>query len=439
MNKVTIKKIVNGGKGLAKLDDGMTLFVKYVLPGETVQFRKPQTKKGFATAELKAVIAPHQDRTSPYCPYYTVCGGCDLMHCCYSTQIQIKKQIIQDLLERQPDQNIKKLSERVRHPIESNEHFYYRQRIRLQVNEHADLGYRAYHSHQFVPVNKCIIARPEINEALTVLEGSEVARQLLGITEELEIQWNPASSRIAFIFQLKRKPRPMDIKRGQALIDSYPLLESLLFSGDNFATITLADNNAKQYLGFSFQEKSHSSTINMEWETGGFCQVNMSQNTGMIQTVIDLARIKSSEKVLDLFCGMGNFSIPLAAAASSVYGIEGQGASIRSAKRNSTLNNFTNTTFVKADISKGCDKLLAEGKSFDCTILDPPRQGIPELAEKISKLTRKRMVYVSCDPATLCRDLGQLLPYGFIVKAIQPIDMFPQTHHIETVVLLEKN
>ena len=135
---------------------------------------------------------------------------------------------------------------------------------------------------------------------------------------------------------------------------------------------------------------------------------------------------------------MGNFSIPMAMTAKSVAGFEGQGSAIRSAKHNAQLAKLKNTRFSKRPIHRACEELLATGAFFDCVVLDPPRQGAPGLAESIGQICKKRLVYISCDPATLCRDLSDFSQHGFTITAIQPVDMFPQTHHIETVVLLEK-
>ena len=143
--------------------------------------------------------------------------------------------------------------------------------------------------------------------------------------------------------------------------------------------------------------------------------------------------------MLDLYCGMGNFSIPLAGRAHTVLGIEGKGAAIRSAQKNSEAAGLDNTEFSKSPIHPACEKLLAAGRTFDFVLIDPPRQGAPGLADRLSGLCRSRLVYISCDPATLVRDLADLCRQGFTVSRIRPVDMFPQTHHIETVVLLEKN
>lgn len=158
----------------------------------------------------------------------------------------------------------------------------------------------------------------------------------------------------------------------------------------------------------------------------------------MIEIVLDFCGLTQTESVLDLYCGMGNFSIPLAGVAKELLGVEGQGAAIRSAKMNAQRNGLTNCRFLKKPVENICKELVAHGKTFDCVLIDPPRQGVPGLAGLLASIAAKRLVYVSCDPATMCRDLVALNDEGFQVRRIQPVDMFPQTHHIETVVLLEK-
>ncbi len=159
----------------------------------------------------------------------------------------------------------------------------------------------------------------------------------------------------------------------------------------------------------------------------------------MIQLVQQFARPEPTDRILDLYCGMGNFSVVLARQAGAVLGIEGQGSAIRSAKSNAERNHLTNCTFIKSDVASACRDLAARGESFATVICDPPRRGLSGLAGLAGILATTRMVYISCDPATLCRDLQDLVGQGFFIGAIQPLDMFPQTHHLETVVLLEKN
>jgi 23S rRNA (uracil1939-C5)-methyltransferase len=184
---------------------------------------------------------------------------------------------------------------------------------------------------------------------------------------------------------------------------------------------------------------SGDSPLTLFWEAGGFCQVNTKQNYNLINLVVECSEPSPSDRLLDLYCGMGNFALPLAKKTGHVHGIESQGAAIRSGRWNSEFNGLSNIRFEKSEVAEACRKLVGAGDSFDTIVCDPPRQGMVNMAPLLARLCRKRVVYVSCDPATLCRDLASLQQQGFSVKKIQPVDMFPQTHHIETVTVLEKN
>lgn len=442
MDTITIKKIVNGGSCLAKLDNGMTLFVKHVLPGEVITYKLGQKKKNYSFAKSTAIIEKHPGRTSPECSYYTKCGGCDLMHCSYSTQLELKKEIVTDLFKRHSGGVLASCIDKIYPVMPSAKELFYRQRIRLQIDEDGTLGFRKHQSHEIIPIELCKIAYPEINLGIKHLLYSDTATELFNLSSELEIHVNPATLKLTLILHFTRKPRPADNKKVKRLLSENNLFETIVFSGKDFAPIKINSPDFEKQPDFQLHlpKNSHQTTeLTLQWESGGFCQVNLEQNLAMVDHVLQMADIAESETVLDLFCGMGNFSLPIALKAKSVHGIEGQRSSIRSAKKNAERNNLTNTTFQKSDIEEACDTLIADGKLFDCVIIDPPRIGIPGLTQKISKLASKKIIYVSCDPATLCRDLADLLTLGFQIITVQPVDMFPQTHHIENIILLEKN
>lgn len=431
--------MINGGKGLAIDKDGITILVHGALPGETVTLKNSDKKRNHKTADVQAVVSANTQRIVPPCRWYDGCGGCDLMHCNYPYQLVLKKEIIEDLYCREFGSEA--LSQCPVNPVlPSSKQFNYRQRIRLLVSENEEVGYRQAGSHRVIPIDTCMIAHEHINESFAAIRDAQAFDHLISLSEEIELQWNPLSTGVTLIFHFHRKPRPTDIKQAKALLDAYEQLEHILLVGDSFQPGVISKHNdtAKPRLGMQVAVDGHHE-LEIEWEAGGFCQVNTEQNLNMIETVLDLAALQTDETVLDLYCGMGNFSLPLSFFAKAVEGMEGQGASIRCARMNSEQNGITNTLFTKTDIHKGCSALLKGQRSFDCVIVDPPRAGIPDLYEQLAQLTKKRLVYVSCDPATLFRDLFHLVKRGFIIRKIQPVDMFPQTHHIETVVLLEKN
>lgn len=439
---VKIEKIIHGGHGLGRLTTGQVVIVKHVLPGETVRLRIIDQKKKFATALLEEVLESSPARRTPPCPYYTVCGGCDFQHMDYATQLRIKQQIVTELLARSFPTMSEATGVPVADTLPSPHEWGYRQRIRLQPGPRDGLGFLRFRSHQVVPIDRCLLAAEPLNTVLEELNESALFARLLPHTKELELLVNPKHNGVICLLHTTRKPRPAD--KGTAIeLTATSGVEQVYFKGEDFpltGPFTSDPEKASKLLHNPLTlEGGDTSPFHLAWEVGGFCQVNLAQNNALVQHALRCSNLSPTESVLDLFCGMGNFSLPLASQAASLLGIEGQGSAIRSATRNSRDNNLTNTTFVKKPVHAACRELARQNHTFDCVVLDPPRQGVPGIAKEIASLARRCIVYISCDPATLCRDLNQFDRHGFAVKTVQPVDMFPHTHHIESVVLLEKN
>lgn len=430
-----IEKLVPSGLGFSRNEDGQLTLIDGVISGETVNAKIQSTHKKYSKGVATSITTPSPERIEAPCPYYKQCGGCDLQHMSYPCQLQEKHTIIKNLLLESGNSSLCQAADNLLSaPLASPNPFHYRQRIRLQVDDRQILGFHKRRSHACVAIKSCLLARPEINECLTELVAQHSFNKLLRHSEALEILSDPGSLSCSLLFHFKRKPRPADEQHGQALITTITGIKNIFFTGVGFAV------TGRDSLSFDLPPLApHTNKpLQLTFETGGFCQVNVEQNTTLVQTVLDFCNITREENVLDLFCGMGNFSVPLAEQAKSVLGIEGQGSAIRSARKNSENASQSNTEFLKRPIHAACTELAKSGKSYDCIVMDPPRQGVPGLARMLAALSKKRLVFISCDPETLCRDLVDLLHHGFTLKKLQPIDMFPQTHHIETVVLLEK-
>lgn len=448
LEPIEITKIINGGYGLAHLASGQIILVRHVLPGEIVTVTTDETKKNYILGEIGQIIAPHPARRIPPCPYAGQCGGCDLQHCDYPGQVAIKKSIIEDLLLRSTRVEMKEAVRLLADPIPAPAEFAYRQRIRLQVDSRGGtLGFHRFQSHSVIPIDRCLLARSEENSIIAVLKTHPDGRRLTGNATEVELQENPASGKTVVVCKTVRKPRPADLQSAERLCRAFPAIERIFLAGDSFPLMGpygyLAGGpektDAANSLAVSYPAKAGLyGEFVLSWEAGGFCQVNLGQNINLIDTVLDFSRIGPTDRVLDLYCGMGNFAIPLAMRAKEVLGFEGQGSAIRSGVRNSAAAGLANVRFRKSPIHDACAELIAVGQQFDCVVIDPPRQGAPELAAALAALCRDQLIYISCDPATLCRDLGDLCDHGFSIGKIQPVDMFPQTHHIETVVLLNR-
>ncbi len=436
-NRAKVEKMVNGGYGLARMENGQTLFLQNSLAGETVTFSILEERKNIAFGQTNTIISASPDRISPPCPYYASCGGCNLQHAGYEKQLEIKDNILAELLHGPHIQasTIKKI-------IPAPEPFGYRQRIRLAVRAN-EVGFLRFRSDEITPIASCLIAHPAINQVFDEMGGNPISSQLFKIANEIELLFNPETTKVTGVFHLQRKPRPADRKNAVQLVSETEGLERIFFHGEGFSIdgpyTTTKNIGTSKNLSQKIALTASTLSFSLTWEVGGFCQVNLKQNIQIIDYILNNCGTDQNCTVLDLFCGMGNFSIALAHRSTSVTGIEGQGSAIRSAKRNSKNAGLNNTTFHKGPIHPLCDKLVHEEKSYDLVLIDPPRQGAPGLSRQLHQLTNHRLIYISCDPATLARDLGDLTEKGFAISLLQPFDMFPQTHHIETVVILEKN
>jgi len=450
---LTIEKMVPGGFGIGRLPDGMVAFVRYVLPGEKVSLRTIRQRKNHLEAELEKVLEPSPDRCEPVCDLYGRCGGCDLQHAGTELQLRLKAEMLAESLIRSGWSS--DLAAKVIRPVlPAPESFGYRQRIRLHIDASGRIGFFRHQSHSIVTVTSCPLARSEINTVLHGLRSSPVVFELLRFSRSVELLFNPGTGKVIVLLHTNRRPRPTDRILTEQLSNEITGIEELLFhvQGHGFFG---RENGFKKPTLPPFLEFNLPASVTgvaelvLTWEAGGFCQVNLDQNQNLIRTVLTLARPGPRDRILDLYCGMGNFSLPLSLFGAMVSGLDGQGSSIRSAKKNAALNQrrlgkpeneswFLNLNFKKISVPEGIGQLTRRGGKFDLLLLDPPRQGAAAIIPELPVLGADRLVYISCDPATMARDLAALTQTGYLVSHLQPVDMFPQTHHLETVTLLEK-
>lgn len=432
--KIRIEKMINGGYGLGRLQGGQAILLGNALPGETVNCHIVEKRKKTLFGRVDTVLQPHRERITPSCIYYDKCGGCDLQHCSYEEQLRLKKQILDELFHG--------IIRQVLPPTPSPQQFGYRQRIRLTTGK-GTIGFLRFRSQEVVPIRQCLLAHPAINTVLKDILEHECFEHLRRNSSEIELLYNPATEGVTLLLHLHRKPRPADRNTAMKLAGASTKLERIFFTGSAFSlegpfcvsgTVCKSSTFAHHITNAFTQQRSR-----LIWEIGGFCQVNLGQNDNLVSHVAQCCGKEEQQSILDLFCGMGNFSIALTRPGVILTGVEGQGASVRCAKRNAEEAGLLNTDFIKGPIDTVCRHLAEQHRQYDVTVLDPPRQGIPSLASILGQLTRKKIIYISCDPATLVRDLKQLVDQGFTITSLQPFDMFPQTHHIETVAVLEKS
>jgi len=429
---ITIKKIIAGGKGMGTLADGMVAMVAAVLPGETVVVRETKVHRGYKEAALVRVIDAAPERVTPPCPYYGRCGGCDLQHAAYPAQLLIKQQILRETLERARLELPAGLPGAT---LPSPVAFGYRYRVRLHLDPTGQLGFHQPASNQVVPIQRCLLATDQLNRVIAGLNDGNWPQRLQERTLALELIHCPETGRVILILQPRpASPAPLDaalIKELGALVDQVEQLRPLA-DRDSGPAHPAAD------LSQQFTVQGHS--YRLEWDHRCFFQVNPRQNIQMIELALGLpAAGPTPFSALDLFCGMGNFSVPLGLMGAEVTGIEHNRRSIHWAEHNSRQAGLPLARFIAFDVEQQLKILVAHNQRFDCILLDPPRQGLGKASALLARLGPQRIISISCDPATLARDLRLIMDSGYRLSRITPVDMFPQTHHIESVALLERN
>lgn len=426
---LVIEKLVVGGLGLARRLDGMVVLLPGVIPAEKVRVRAVKKKKTFHLAEPDEIVEASPHRREPPCPYFGRCGGCHLQHIAAPYQDVVKKAIFCDEFRRS---GLLFACEQSRY-LAAPQPLAYRQRIRLHVRD-GSFGFFARHSHDLLAIDACLLARPEINTVLAELSKASGWQDVAGHVSELEVQADPADSSCLLIMRFSRKPRPADKKSLQGLLAGADRIKAIIVQSIEGASyFSLPEGPI--HLHYQLTLAGTNQLLDMALEAGGFCQVNVAQNQAMVDQLLAWLAPLPRGRVLDLFCGMGNFSIPLAATGMQVHGIDQQRAAIRAARRN-RHNNGLVCEFRRSAALQGLAELVAAGETFDYVILDPPRSGFKEGSALLAALRPVIMVYVSCDQATLLRDLRTICDQGYRIKAITLVDQFCQTCHLEAMVLL---
>lgn len=424
-HKLTIKKVIAGGKGLGTLSDGMVAMVPGTLPGETVLVRETKSHRGYREARLVRILDAAPERVEPPCPYYGRCGGCDLQHAAYPAQLALKQRILREALTR-AHLELPSDDPTLASPLP----FGYRFRLRLHLDQGGRLGFHEQASNTVVPIDRCLLATEPINRVIGAFVHGGWPRRLAAAIATVELIHSPADDTVAVVLQSRPKQR---LRQDAGLIVGLRSLADAVVlaadrSGDAAAPVVFCQDFGPR--GLSYR---------LSWDHRCFFQVNAAQNARLVELALDLLpHPPLPGTALDLYCGMGNFTIPLALAGLTLTGVEQNRRSIHWAQVNSRAAGLTTTRFFAADVEHQLQALVAAGARFDTVLLDPPRQGVGKAAALLPLLQPAQVLSVSCDPATLARDLALIVAGGYRLVRLIPVDMFPQTHHIESVALLER-
>ena len=419
LREVGIEKLVHGGKGLAHLAGGKAAFVSGVLPGERVLIRVKRKRKGVYEAEPVEIISPSPDRITPPCSGEKECTGATWPHIAYPAQLKYKEAILLDTLKRIAGITPGRLVPII--PSPRADHYRLRTQFNVRtVNGKQAIGFFRQGSYQLVEVENAFLLHPLINRIVGTFR--KISGRLPPL-KEIHVNVSPSGeAHILFLSEQESYP-PMDaffheLRRSSPEIiglTGYARRKRAFALGSNYVTMEVE--------GLVFQATE-----------GNFFQVNWGQNKNMVTTVLAFASLKGGETVLDLYCGIGNFTLPLAREAGTVIGIESGYSAIDDAKANAERNGILNTEFIADDLQKGLKTLMERKMRADVIVLDPPRAGATlKTLERILAFVPRKIIYVSCNPSTLARDLRYFHLFGFRLDRLQPIDMFPYTYHIECV------
>lgn len=436
------------GEGIGKVDGTFPVFIQGALKGEKVKVVITKTKKNFAYGKLVDILQRSPERARPECRIYKKCGGCTLQHSSYKGQLDFKWDRVKDCVKK-----IAKLDpEIVKYPLGMEEPWRYRNKVQLPVgliNGELHIGFFEPRSHDIVNMESCLI-QDEVADQVVKLTREWMLKYKIkpyirngrydedGVVRHIMIRRGFETNEIMVVLVTNGEELPYEEEFVDLMLDNIRGLASVIQNVNSEKTnvilgrknITLwGDDTISDYIGkYKFNISPQS-----------FFQVNPTQTEVLYGKAMEFAELSGDETVFDAYCGTGSITLFLSEKAKKVYGVEVVSGAIKNARINAKENNITNAEFILGESEVEIPKLIEKGIKADVVVVDPPRKGCEKaLLDSITKIDAKKIVYVSCDPSTLARDLQILEEQGYKTVEIQPVDMFPQTSHIENVALLIK-
>lgn len=428
------------GEGIAK-PQGFPIFIPGALKGEKVKIKIVKLTKNHGFGKLLDIVEPSENRVEPICPLYKRCGGCQLQHMSYQEQLVFKKNRVKDCLER-----IGKITDvKINDTLGMEEPLRYRNKVQLPVGVEKGepiIGFYAPRSHDIINLQQCFIQHETGDEVVQLTRdwmkkfgiSAYDENTKTGVVRHVMIRKGFKTGEVMVVLVTNTEKLPHKDEFVKLVIEKIPGVKSIIQNINNKPTnvvlgqqnITLwGSNTITDYIGqFKFEISPLS-----------FFQVNPFQTEVLYNKALEYANLSGEETVFDAYCGTGTISLFLAQKAKKVYGVEIIPEAIENAKKNAKLNNIHNAEFFVGEAEVIIPKLIEDGKKAEVVVVDPPRKGCEKsLIEAIAEMRPNRVVYVSCDPATLARDLRIFEDLGYKTEAVQPVDMFPHTNHVECVV-----
>jgi len=441
---LNISSIGSNGEGIGHID-GYTLFVRDALPGDQVMAKVIKVKKNYGFAIMTDILEPSPDRVEPICPVSSKCGGCSIMHMHYDAQLRCKEELIKDALERIGGVSRERLEGITEPIIKSEMPLYYRNKVQYPVRDNdgrLEIGFYAKRSHRIVETKRCYIQDVYVEEIIksikAFMETYEISayneERHKGLVRHIVIRKSRSKDcfHVTLVINGKRLPNAeafadqlMGLNKVEAVSLNINCEKTNVILGPRLITLSGPTHLVDNIKDITYQISPLS-----------FYQVNPVQTEKLYEKALEYAGLTGSEEVFDLYCGIGTISLFLARQAKKVYGVEIVGAAVDDARENARINQISNTVFYTGKAEEVVPRLYEEeGVKADVVVVDPPRKGCDEILLKtIVDMSPNRIVYVSCDPGTLARDVKYLEKQGYLVDKVCGVDMFGQSMHVECVV-----
>ena len=440
---VRIDNVSEKAQGQCRID-GFPVVVDGALAGEELEIKIIKIAKNFAVGKLLQVLKPSDTRTHPFCPVFKRCGGCSLQHMRYESQLDFKTARIREHVEKAG------LGETIIHSTLGMETpFHYRNKAQYPVGLREgvpQLGFYASHSHEIVEHEECRIHPPIVDKIVSFLRAFLLKNDVSiyderihsGLLRHVLIRVGQDNEEVMLVLVVNGSEFPAWDKLVIQLSSEVPEVKTLVLN-ENTAphNVILGKRNRTLYGEDCIRDRL--GDYKFEISVSSFYQINSRQTEVLYDKVLEYAALTGQDTAFDLYCGVGTITVFLAQHARKVYGVEVNQGAAHNARRNAELNGLNNMTVMQEEVDTAIMELSSRGEKADVIVVDPPRKGCSEnLLETIASMEAKRIVYVSCNPASLARDLSFLAQRGFTTREIQPVDMFPHTLQVECVACIER-
>ncbi len=434
ISEIKIEKVISGGNGIGRLD-GKTVMVPLTAVGDTVTINIKKEKKNYIIAEIANVVEPSPDRIEPECEYFGECGGCAFWHVPYETELEYKRQWCLETINK-----IGKLELNSVDVVAQKESTHYRNRVQFKVRKVGGeimLGFYRRRSKFIINIDSCMIVKKRINDQIPALKAMLGELKFGDQVPQVEVTVDDNNKGVVIVVHVTKRS-PQKVKR--ALKEVFPKHfgedVALFMQLGRKSSISSVCKGART--SYSIPSPNLRSEITIELSPGSFLQVNYEQNIFLIDKVMKYLELTRRDSVIDLFCGSGNFSLPISFFCHDVTGVESYPLAIMDATNNKKRHAMKNIEFICSDVNSEMKRLAESHVEYDHAIIDPPRDGAMETLKDINRIINDKIIYISCDIATFSRDAAYLKDIGFELADICLVDMFPRTYHVETIAKFSK-